>query len=185
MKAGVVLSRPPQITRDLHPFEKAFYFYQRRLNERLVLPFTRYFYYKKGTPADKEWKRKIRERQTPARDIGVYNAYSKQGWADELLVGAQESEPDHQVGALLRDAETPAETAAAKEGQSELALKTRDDVDRPMSRVSEADVQGDQKSLNRLLQRTLFLLVKSKDGRWTFPSAELVKNENIHTVRSL
>lgn len=181
MKAGVVLSRPPQITRDLHPFEKAYYFYQRRLNERLALPFTRYFYYKKGTPADAEWKRKIRERTTPARDIGVYNAYGKQGWADELLVGAQESEPDNQVGALLKDAETPSE-ASAKEGQSELALKKSDDVDRPMSRVSEADVQGDQKSLNRLLQRTLFLLVKGKDGRWTFPSANLVKDENFHTV---
>lgn len=86
------------------------------------------------------------------------------------------------MSALLKDAETTADSAAAKEGQSELALKTTDDVDRPMGRVSEADVKGDKKSLNRLLQRTLFLLVKGKDGRWTFPSAEVLKNENFHTV---
>ena len=74
INAGVVLSRPPQITRDLTPFEKAYYFYQKRLNERLALPFTKYFYFRRGTPSDEDWKQKIRERQTAARDIGKYNA---------------------------------------------------------------------------------------------------------------
>lgn len=183
MKAGVVLSRPPQITRDLHPFEKAFYFYQRRLNERLALPFTRYFYYKKGTPADAEWKRKMRDRLTPARDIGVYNAYSKTGWNDEVLVGAQESEPQNQMEALLKDAEVPAAGEATAEGKAEAGIKAREEVERPVGRASEADKKGDMKSLNRLFQRTLFLLVKGKDGRWSFPSATLLKNENFHTVR--
>jgi len=180
LKAGVVLSRPPQITRDLHPFEKAFYFYQRRLNERLALPFTRYFYYKKGTPADAEWKRKMRERTTPARDIGVYNAYGKQGWADEVLVGAQESEPEAQVEALLKDA-APVATESSSEAQQD-ASAAREELEKPAARVSEADQKSDLKSLNRLLKRTLFLLVKGKDGRWTFPSATLLKNENFHTV---
>ena len=33
LKAGVVVSRPPLITPDSHPFETAYHLYQRRLNE--------------------------------------------------------------------------------------------------------------------------------------------------------
>lgn len=193
LHAGVVLSRPPQITRDLHPFEKAFFLYQRRLNERLALPFTRYFYFKKGTPADVEWKRKAKERLTPARDIGVYNAYGREGWNDELLVGALESEPEHQMEALLKDAEAPGvgTTAAAEAIEAannadttaaEAAAAKKPEVERPASRVSEADEKKDLSSLDRLLQRTVYLVVKNKDGRWTFPSSQLVGKEHLHTV---
>ena len=75
IKAGVVLSRPPLITPDPHPFETSYYLYQRRLNERLVLPFTQYFYYKRGTPSFEHWRTKRRERAgAAARDVGPYNA---------------------------------------------------------------------------------------------------------------
>ncbi|KAK1821451.1 hypothetical protein LTR12_004175 [Friedmanniomyces endolithicus] len=102
--ASPVLSRPPLLTRDLTSFEKAYYLYQKRLNERLALPFTRYFYYKKGTPGDAEWKRKIKVRKTPARDIGVYAAYGDEGWNDEVLVGDRTAERESVVEALVRDA---------------------------------------------------------------------------------
>lgn len=179
VKAGVVLSRPPQITRDLTPFEKAYYFYQKRLNERLALPFTRYFYFKRGTPADEDWKRKYRERQTPARDIGKYNAYSKEAWNDELLVGAVESEPEHQIEMLVRDAETSAS------GSQEGGATKKEEVQRPFPRVTEADKKGDQKSLNRALQRTLYLLVQSKEGYWKFPSTPVEAGEDLRGVSIL
>ncbi|KAI9713637.1 MAG: hypothetical protein M1812_006609 [Candelaria pacifica] len=162
LRAGVVVSRPPILTRDLTSFEKAFFLYQRRLNERLALPFTRYFYYPKGTPGDIDWKRKFKERQTPARDIGVYNAYAKEGWNDELLVGAEESEPENQVKAIVKDSEGGKEK-----------------VERPMPRITEADMTGDEKSLNRKLARSLYLVVKGKEG-WGFPSAGLMGRENLH-----
>ncbi|KAI9773631.1 MAG: 54S ribosomal protein L17 mitochondrial [Geoglossum simile] len=174
IQAGVVLSRPPQITRDQTPFEKAFFFYQRRLNERLVLPFTRYFYFKQGTPADLEWKRKQAKRLTPARDIGVYNAYDETAWNDELLVGAQEAEPETQVECLLRDAETPGV------GSDEMGEPKQETVERPMPRVTEADKRGDEKSLDRKLDRTLYLLVKGSEGRWGFPASVLIGRENLH-----
>ncbi|KAI4206336.1 MAG: hypothetical protein LQ346_001161 [Caloplaca aetnensis] len=181
VKASVLLSRPPVLTRDLTPFEKAYFLYQKRLNERLVLPFSRYFYYQKGTPGDVEWKRKIKERQTPARDIGKYNAYDREvGWNDEVLVGAKESEPEEQVEALLRDAEVEVKKEADEEGQErevkkELAVK-------PMPRVTEADRMGDTRSLDRLLQRTLYLVVKRRDGKWWLPSSGLVGKESLHTA---
>lgn len=175
IKAGVVLSRPPQITRDLTSFEKAYYFYQKRLNERLALPFTKYFYYKRGTPADEDYKRKIKERLTPARDIGRYSAYSKDAWNDELLVGAVESEPEHMVEQIYRDAES------VSSSQQEGAVK-KEEIPRPAPRVTEADVKNDQRSLNRRLQRTLYLLVKPKDGQWQFPTSLVGPTENLRTV---
>ena len=180
LKASVVLSRPPLLTRDLTPFEKSFFLYQRRLNERLALPFTRYFYYQRGTPGDIEWKRKIKERKTPARDIGVYNAYGDDGWNDELLVGDRVSEPEEQVERLLRDAEVEVKERGT-EGEGKVVKKEQ--VERPMPRLTEADEAGDTKSLNRALQKTLFLVVKGGKCQWGFPSAELARQESLHTVR--
>jgi len=179
VNAGVVLSRPPQITRDLHPFEAAFFLYQKRLNERLALPFTRYFYVKKRTPADLEWKRKMKQRLTPARDIGRYKGYGDEAWNDELLVGAQESNFEHQVGKLLEDAEQSGlEDAPDTSGAKKME---REPVEKPMSRVTEADQKNDTKSLNRALQRTLYLLVKNKEGQWQFPQDRL-NDEHLHGV---
>ncbi|MCJ1310235.1 54S ribosomal protein L17 mitochondrial [Agyrium rufum] len=172
INAGVILSRPPILTRDLHPFEKAYFLYQRRLNERLSLPFTRYFYYEKNTPGDLEWKRKIKERLTPSREIGKYGAYGREGWNDELLVGDQTSEPEVQQEALVRDAESTGEIVA--EGEAE----TKRPVDRPLSRTTEADQKNDTKSLDRALQRTLFLLVKGPWG-WRFPFSGLIGKEDL------
>ncbi|KAE8134383.1 ribonuclease H-like domain-containing protein [Aspergillus pseudotamarii] len=172
INAGVALSRPPQITRDLSQFEKAYYFYQKRLNERLALPFTKYFYFKRGTPADEDWKRKIRERQTPARDIGKYNAYSKDAWNDELLVGSVEAEPEHQVEMLVQDAEATVNATSQDTSKKE-------EIPRPFPRVTEADEKNDQRSLNRALQRTLYLLVQTKDGYWKLPSSPVEQDETL------
>ena len=182
VNAGVLLSRPPQITRDLHPFEAAFFLYQKRLNERLALPFTRYFYFKARTPADREWKRKMAQRLTPARDIGRYKGYGEEAWNDEVLIGAKESEFQWQVDRLLEDAQTTGAeeesgvAAAAAKGEAEQAA-----FERPPSRETDADRKNDTKSLSRALQRTLYLLVKNKEGRWEFPQDRL-RDENLHGV---
>lgn len=171
------------LTRALHPFEKSFFLYQRRLNERLALPFTRYFYYKKGTPGDREWKRKAKARMTPARDIGVYNAYGETGWNDELLVGDRTSEPEEQVEALIRDAEGIAIDGDAREGEGQKKDTSQEiAVQRPLPRVTEADKAVDETSLNRLLDRSLYLLVKNKSGRWVFPEDIVQGREGLHQV---
>jgi large subunit ribosomal protein L46 len=180
VNAGVVLSRPPQLTRDLHPFESAFFLYQKRLNERLALPFTRYFYFKKRTPADLEWKRKMKQRLTPARDIGQYKGYGDEAWNDELLVGAEERNLEWQVGKLLEDAATDGREAGEAE-QKGMKKIEREMFDKPMPRRTEADEKNDTKSLNRALQRTLYLLVKNKEGQWQFPQDRL-NEENLHGV---
>jgi large subunit ribosomal protein L46 len=170
VNAGIVLSRPPLITRDLTPFEKSFYFYQQRLNERLALPFTRYFYYQTGTPGDVEWKRKVRERQ--AR--GDYSAYGPLAWNDELLVGAKDSEPEALLEKLITEDEVPGEFVS-DESKKEIQQ-------RPQPRRTTADEQNDIRSLNRRLDRTLYLLVQGKDGSWSFPASRLTEGEALHDV---
>jgi large subunit ribosomal protein L46 len=186
--ASPVLSRPPLLTRALTPFEKAFYLYQKRLNERLALPFGRYFYYKSGTPQDEEWKRQIRARKTPSRDIGVYTAYGEEGWNDEVLVGDDTAEVDKTYEALVRDAEGRGgeELKDGKEGEASEAQRRRElqkrEVQRPMPRITEADENGDLTSLNRKFDRTLYLVVKNKEGRWRFPEDRVWGREDLHNV---
>lgn len=196
--ASPVLSRPPLLTRELTSFEKAFFLYQKRLNERLALPFSRYFYYKKGTPGDVEWKRKLRARKSPARDVGVYAAYSEEGWNDEVLVGDRTSERESIVEALVRDAEGKnvvedqpvgdadkdgeAVTGDARVGEGQRRELSKVEVERPVPRITEADRAGDVRSLNRKLDRSLYLLVKNREGRWRFPEDRVYGKENLHQV---
>lgn len=193
-----VLSRPPQITRELTSFEKAFFLYQKRLNERLALPFTRYFYTKKGTPADLEWKRKAPARRgVAARDVGAYNAYADDGWNDEVPIGSKLGEPEDIYEKLIRDAEgktisddlvgdaeTGGEEIAGDAKQGEGVRKPVGDVviERPAPRRTEADEKNDQKSLSRAMDRTLYLLVRDKQGAWHFPQDRIYGRENLHQV---
>ena len=109
----------------------------------------------------------------------MYNAYGDEGWNDELLMGDKVSEPEEQLERLLRDAEVEV-TERDIEGGGEVVKKEQ--VERPIPRVTEADKAGDMKSLNRVLQKTLYLVVKSRKGLWGFPSAELARQESLHTV---
>lgn len=195
--ASPVVSRPPLITRDLTNFEKAYFLYQKRLNERLALPFSRYFYAKKGTPADVEWKRKAKGRRTAARDIGIYSGYGDEAWNDEVLVGDETAELESQREALIRDAEgrliKGAEAVGDKEanqekvsGDAQMGGGTRKElelhVERPAPRVTEADKKNDTLSLNRKLDQTLYLLVKNKEGRWRFPEDRMFVREDLNQV---
>jgi large subunit ribosomal protein L46 len=179
IKAGVVLSRPPILTPDPHPFETAYYLYQRRLNERLVLPFSQYFYYQRDTPAYERWRAARRARNGVAgRDVGGYNAYDKEAWNDEVLVGDKAGEKETIVKQLIEE-EGRGKEFAGEDGQVEMAGLTR---------MTEADRKGDVRSLERALSRTLYLLVKRKrmegkdGGFWSFPSGELEGKEGLKEV---
>lgn len=178
VKAGVLLSRPPLVTPEAHPFEKAFHLYQRRLNERLVLPFTQYFYYKKGTPAFEHWrKNKAARLGTATRDIGQYNAYKEDSWNDEVLVGDNTGSQQSVVEKLVEE-EGRGEEFSADSGLTKTA---------GLRRVTDADEKNDQRSLERSLSRTLYLLVKEKasggkTANWILPSGVLREKEGIAEV---
>jgi large subunit ribosomal protein L46 len=136
-----------------------------------------------------EWKRKIKQRLTPAREIGRYKGYGDEAWNDEILVGAHESDFQWQVDRLIEDAEqTGIENQPTEGGEQAAVVSTRkkmerEPVERPSPRITEADEKNDVRSLNRMLQRTLYLLVQNKEGRWALPQAPLEK-ETLHAVRA-
>ena len=121
----------------------------------------------------------MRERNTPAKDIGDYNAHKKDSWNDELLVGSMDSEPDQHVENLLQDAVIEIEEQI--EGQDDI-VKRKIEVEKPQPRVTEADQTGDITSLTRSLQRTIYLIVQDKEGIWRFPETDLEERESLKRV---
>lgn len=104
-------------------------------------------------------------------------------------MGDATSEPKSQIDALINDARgltidgkdpmTDAERAnqVNKKDQSQEIV-----VQAPLNRVTAADERGDTTSLDRLLHRTLFLLMKNEAGRWTFPEDAIQGREGLHDV---
>jgi large subunit ribosomal protein L46 len=159
-----------------------------------VLPFTRYHYFNQKTPELVDFQRQIGARKTPARDIGVYDAYGRLGWNDEVLVGDQAAHKESgmkailgdeivEVGAVEREKALAEQEGVEVEGiEMELEKGVPSVSTRPMSRRTKADETEDTKSLDRALQRTLYLVVKGEDGWWKFPSKPLIKKENVRAV---
>lgn len=173
----MILTRAPLLTRKLHPFETSFFFYQKRLEERLNNSFIPRIYYKPDTAKRMEWDLKIGERGgRVAKELGPYNGKSVLAWQDELKVGDQTSSEEHLLKSLLKDAEARVSDDAEiiPEGDVE-------PVTLPSGRETEADRKGDVRRLDRALDRTLYLVVKGKDG-WAFPADVIPRGENVHEV---
>jgi large subunit ribosomal protein L46 len=111
--------------------------------------------------------------------VGEYNAYSKESWNDEAVIGDKTAERDTIVKRLIEE-EGRGKDFAGSSGQAEMA---------GLRRVTEADRQGDVRSLERALSRTLYLLVKKKrlggkeGGFWSFPSGTVEGREGLKEVR--
>ncbi|KAI0122116.1 39S mitochondrial ribosomal protein L46-domain-containing protein [Daldinia grandis] len=183
IKSGIILTRAPLLTRALTPFENAFYFYQKRLNERLVLPFRHTLFFKKDTAADLDWRIKFEERgQIAAKELGRYYAQGRNAWNDELLVGSTLSNEERIREILLKDAENRVTEDGDKADPDEVLP-----VEQPMDRITEADKANDVRRLDRKLDRTLYLLVRASDGKWQFPSEDVPTDEHLHetAVRAL
>ncbi|PKS10345.1 hypothetical protein jhhlp_002096 [Lomentospora prolificans] len=176
IKAGIILTRPPLLTREQTPFESSYYFYQKRLNERLVLPFNQKAFFKRDTPPELDWAIKLKERHgVVAREIGQYNGRSATAWDDELKVGDKLSSPETLMDLLLKDAEQ-----RVSEDAEEIPPEERVPIERPMPRETEADKKNDVKRLDRKLDRTLYLVVKTSEGKWEFPTAPVTTDEALH-----
>ncbi|KAF9872616.1 50s ribosomal subunit l30 [Colletotrichum karsti] len=175
IKSGVVVTRAPLLTRPLTDFEQAYFFYQKRLNERLALPFITSVYFKPDTPALIDWNMKVKDRQgTVAKELGVYNGKASKAWDDELLVGDGLSGQDAAVDLLLKDA-----VMRVSDDAEIIPEEDRAPPEKLQPRASEADAKGDKTRLDRAMDRTLYLVVKKGDV-WEFPAAGLSTQENLH-----
>ncbi|KAI0016963.1 39S mitochondrial ribosomal protein L46-domain-containing protein [Xylariomycetidae sp. FL0641] len=176
IKSGMILSRPPVLTRPMTPFENAFFFYQKRLNERLALEFRHRFFFKKDTAPDLDWKIKFRERgRLVPKELGRYYAKGRNAWNDELLVGSTLSDENRMRDILLKDAESRVTEDGEVAKPDEIVP-----VERPMDRVTEADRTNNIRRLDRKLDKTLYLIVRTSDGRWQFPTDGVPTHEHLH-----
>ncbi|KAI1631086.1 39S mitochondrial ribosomal protein L46-domain-containing protein [Biscogniauxia mediterranea] len=176
IKSGIILTRAPLITRALTPFENAFYFYQKRLNERLVLPFRHTLYFKKDTAGDLDWRIKFEERgYIAAKELGRYYAQGRNAWNDELLVGSTLSSEERIRDILLKDAENRVTEDGEKAAPDEVVP-----LERPMDRITEADKTNDVRRLDRKLDRSLYLVFRTSNGKWQFPCADVPTDEHLH-----
>lgn len=183
LRAGIILSRPPILTRTPTAFENAFYLYQKRLNERMSTPFARTFYYRKDQPAGVDWAIKFGDRRhVMAREIGRLTRTGRDAWDDEALVdqGEEMASPDYIRERLY----TEAESRVSEDGEA-LSFEDRLRIERPLPRETEADRTGDVRRLDRALDRTLYLVVKDSRSRWGFPTDDVRPDEGLHEVSLL
>lgn len=201
IRAGVILSRPPILTRTPSAFERAFHLYQKRLSERLHAPFAKEFYFRAQQPATIDFNLKFndrlhvmqreigRHRQTqPAGSVGAQDRLTRRGrdaWDDEALmdVGELYSDPTYIRERLY----TEAESRVSEDGE-QLEFDDRLRIERPLGRETEADLSGDQTRLDRALDRTLYLVVKKfwhhqwGAHKWAFPMSDVRPDEGLHEV---
>ncbi|KAI0127463.1 39S mitochondrial ribosomal protein L46-domain-containing protein [Xylariales sp. AK1849] len=176
IKSGIIVTRAPVITRALTPFENAFFFYQKRLDERLTTEFRKTLFFKENTVPDLDWEIKFKERgEVAAKELGRYYAKGRNAWNDELLVGSTLSDENRVREILLKDAENRVTEDGEEASPDEIVP-----VERPTERITEADKTNDVRRLDRKLDRTLYLVVQSGNGVWSFPSDDMPTDENLH-----
>ncbi|KAK9423940.1 putative 39S mitochondrial ribosomal protein L46-domain-containing protein [Seiridium unicorne] len=176
IKSGIILTRAPLLTRALTPFENAFFFYQKRLNERLTTEFRHTLFFKENTVPDLDWNIKVKERGgIAAKELGRYFAQGRNAWNDELLVGSTLSDENRIREILVKDAESRV-TEDGEEAKPDEIVP----VEKPLARTTEADATNNVRRLDRKLDQTLYLVVQSGNGEWTFPTDDVPTDENLH-----
>ncbi|KAG0242253.1 39S mitochondrial ribosomal protein L46-domain-containing protein [Mortierella sp. GBAus27b] len=150
--AGAVVSRQPLILRDPAPFEKEYFLYQKNLERDQAAPFAAEFYFKKGSVAERRWKQQEAQR-TSSPSI----TQSKSQGGNTAAANDQFTEEEESIAA---------------------ALDAKIDLN---DRITEADRKNDVRSLERALQRTLYLIVKKPRDQhaWQFPQGGVRAVENL------
>jgi large subunit ribosomal protein L46 len=161
--SSVVLTRSPQILRDLHPFEREYYLYQQKLEQIHSPPFPQDFYFKKGSIAEKRWN-KIKE-QDKKNSLSIFSKFSVD------LKDKSNSDKSDEEGEDFND-----DNISFGEEEEEIKIA---------SRITQDDFDNNLKSLNRALQRTLYLIVKKPrdEYAWQFPQGGVNTNESLARVR--
>jgi len=148
INTSVVLNRAPFLTRTPTPFELAYFSYQQRIRRALSNPFPHEFYFKPGSLLETRFN--MEERKREKRAFGP-------GFLPEETVSEEERLAN----------EAAVEQLAQQEGEGEELAP----------RVHAADASVDVKSLDRLGQRNLYLLVQTPEKQWVFPQGQATGND--------
>lgn len=162
--AGAVVSRQPLILRDLTPFEKEYFLYQKNLERDHAATFGAEFYFKKGSVAERRWKQQEAERLAAASG------------ASSTSTGAKGSKSSKGAAEAVQDEITEEDRVAALEAKIQFN-----------DRITDADRKNDVRSLERALARTLYLIVKKprEQHAWQFPQGGVRVCENLQEVTTV
>lgn len=163
ISGGMILSRIPIVTSEPTPFAKMYYEYMDGLKRRMMWTFPSFLYFKRGTLAERKY-RELNKIPTQARDGVVY----PEGIPD--VVNARERSVSQKIVVPTKDSKEGSRGAKAEDAE--------EDVIKPNPRITEADKQNNVKSLERKLDRTLYLVAQTKNG-WRFPSVVVNEAETI------
>lgn len=164
INGGMILSRIPIVTSEPTDFAKQYYSYMDGLKRRLMWTFPSFLYFKRGTLAERKY-RELNKIPTQARDGVVY----PKGIPD--VVNHRERSAEQKIVLPQKDKE-------GARGVKKVSEEEEEDVIRPNSRITDADHNGDVRSLERKLDRTLYLIAQTSGG-WKFPSVVVNEQETI------
>jgi large subunit ribosomal protein L46 len=156
LSTALLLSRPPTILREPSAFEAAYFTYNAKVARALAQPFPKDFYFQKGSAAEQRFDDEEKARAA---------ALAPQTHAEAGKGGNAKAEPP----------QPSAPTTTTSEHEADLYATS--------PRRTEADEHNDTTSLQRALDKTLFLLIKDTQGRWRFPTTPLRGDEEpLHRV---
>ena len=160
---STILNRSPILTRTLDPFEEAYYTYQRRLYRALSQTLPANVYFKPGS---------LLQRRVAIEELAREKEAFGEDW--EPLRGLRVEEDDVAGG--------EGEGAGGKSFAQQMA-EEEELEEKPQPRVHRADAECDVKSLDRLGERNLYLVVK-QNSIWTFPTGSAEAEQvPLHKVR--
>lgn len=160
IRAAILVSRPPTITREPSELESTYFKYNQKLKFNLSQPFPKDFYFKKGSSAEGRFEKEQDQRR---KDLSTTHHNDIQS----SKTNSKNSESNSDDGQTQRESTNPDE-----------------DLYKTLDRKTEADHKGDMESLERKLDRNLWLFVKEskkgkkegkgeKDQGWRLPSKDI------------
>ncbi|KAJ2391082.1 hypothetical protein H4S02_001509, partial [Coemansia sp. RSA 2611] len=154
VRAAMVVQRDPIVIQQATGFEAAADQYFQWLEYRSAEKFPRDFYFKPGSSAERNWA--ALEEQRAAEwyfDMASKPAEKRE---EKVKQPEGEEEEDEQLG---RERSTQQQTVAVQ------------------PRTTKADATDDLQSLERRLDRTLYLVVRNSAGQWEFPQGTVQSDE--------
>ncbi|KAJ1726610.1 hypothetical protein LPJ61_005069, partial [Coemansia biformis] len=162
VRAAVILQRDPIVTQQSKGFEVAADGYFAWLEYMSAEKFPREFFFKKGSSAEKKW---VELEGTRAAEWHFDPASRSAAKAPKAPKSPAAKEGAGEA------ADAGAEGAAASGGEQPIEVQPRE---------TQADAAGDVRSLERRLDRTLYLVVKDGSGQWCFPHGDVGGEELLH-----
>lgn len=168
ISVALLLSRQPLILRSPTPLESTYFDYNQTLARRLAQPFNKDFYFRKGSAGEVKFDEEEAQRKKRFDDV---IRQAKQSSSSK-----QRQQQEQQEAGAPDGNEVARGKATAGEAEADLYATA--------PRRTEADEKGDVKSLERALDRTLFLMFRQQGSQWRLPTRLVNRNEKetLHRV---